>query len=92
MAMVESGVIIVGEGLGESRVKSIGFISGWVAVLALLSMPWFAPDSTNYLNWVSTDTLFIAASSSTLVAVASSSSSSFDSSDKMILRFPFPFS
>ena len=92
MAMVESGVILVGEGLGESGFESIKFISGWVAVFTFLVLPCFARDSTYCLNWVSTDTLFIAASSSMLEAVASSSSSSSNSYDKMSLRFPFPFS
>ena len=91
MAMVESGVILVGEGLTESGVKLIGCILGWVAVLTFLSLPCFSPNSKNCLNWVSTDTLFIAASSRMSKVVASSSSSSFDSSDKMSLHFPFPF-
>ena len=85
MATVKYGVILVREGLGEYGFKSIESILGWVAVLTFFSLPCFAPDSMNCLNWVLTDTLFIGASCSMLAVVASSSSSSFASSDKMSL-------
>ena len=39
MAMVASGVILVGEGLGESGVGSIGFILGGVVFLTFLIPP-----------------------------------------------------
>ena len=91
MSIVESGVILVREGLGEFGVKSIGFIMGGLEVLTFLSLPCFSPNSTYCLNWVLTNTLFVVASSSILEEVASSSSSSSYSSGKMSLRFPFPF-
>ena len=56
MAMVDSSVILVEEGLGESVVKSIESIVGGVAILTFFSLPCFALDLTNCLNWVSTDT------------------------------------
>ena len=90
MAMVDSCVILVGDSLGESGVKSIGFITSRVAVLTFFGLPCFAPESMNRLNCVSTDTLFAATSSVMSTSVASSYSSSFDS-DKISLRFPFPF-
>ena len=58
METIESGFILVGEGLGESGVKSIGFILGWVEFFTFLGLPYFAPDSKNCLNWVSTDNFF----------------------------------
>ena len=91
MATVESDVILVGEGLGESGVKSIGFITGGVAILAFFGLPFYAPESMNRLNCVSTNILFVAASSMMSTTIANSSSSSSDS-DRMSLRFPFPFS
>ena len=80
MEMVESGVILVGEGRGDSGVKSMGLIMGWVATLTFLILPYFAPDSTNYLNCASTYTLFGEASSRMSAVVESSSYSSSDSS------------
>ena len=88
--MVEFGVILVGEGHGDSGVKSMGFIKGWVATLTFLGLPSFAPDSINYLNYVSTDTLVIEASSKMSTTVASNYSSSFVSSWRISLCFPFP--
>ena len=43
-------VILVGDGLGESGVKSIGFITGGVAVLTFFGLPCFPPESMNCLN------------------------------------------
>ena len=62
MVGVDFCVILIGDGLGESGVKSIGFITGGVVVLTFFGLPCFALESTNRLNWVSTDTLFAAAS------------------------------
>ena len=88
--MVDSCVILMGEGLGESGVKSIGFITSGVVIITFFNLPCFSSESTNRLNWVSTNTLFALSSSRMLTIVASSSSSSFDSY-KISLRFPFPF-
>ena len=90
MAILESSVILVGEGHGDSGVKSIGLILGGVATLTFLGLPCFAPDLMNYLNCVLTNTLFIEASSKMLETVANNSSSSSDSSGRMIFCFPFP--
>ena len=90
MAIVESGVIMVGEGHGDSGVKSIGLISGGVETLTFLGIPHFAPNSMNCLNCFSTDTLFSAAPSKMSTSVTSNSSSSFVSSKRMSLCFPFP--
>ena len=51
MVIIESDVILVGEGRGDSGVKSIGLISGGVAILTFLCLLCFAPDSMNYLNY-----------------------------------------
>ena len=91
MVGVDSCVILMEDGLGESGVKSIGFITGGVAVVTFFGLPCFARESMNRLNCVSTDTLFAAASSMMSIAVANSSSSSFNS-DRISLHFPFPFS
>ena len=90
MAIVESGVIMVGEGHGDSGVKSIGLISGGVSTLTFLILPCFYPDSMNCLNYFSTDTLFSVASSRMSAVVESNSSLSYDSSERMIFHFPFP--
>ena len=79
MAIVEFGVILVGECHGESGVKSIGIISEGVATLKFLGLPCFALDSMNGLNCVSTYTLFIDASTKMSTMVASNFSSSSDS-------------
>ena len=91
MTTIESGVILVGECLGDFGIKLIESITNGVAVITFFSLPCFAPDSTNCLNWVSIDTLFTAASSKMSAAVESSSSSYSDSYGKMSLCFPFPF-
>ena len=43
MVKVDSCDILVGYGLGESGVKSIGFITGGVAVLTFFGLPCFSP-------------------------------------------------
>ena len=90
MEMVESGVILVREGRGDSGVRSIGLISAWLATLTFLILPCFYPDSMNCLNYFSTDTLFSVASSRMSAVVESNSSLSYDSSERMIFHFPFP--
>ena len=73
----------------ETKSTISSSIRGFV-VFTFFSLPCFAPESTNYLNCVSTDILFAAASSMMSTIVANSSSSSSDS-ESIILRFPFPF-
>ena len=90
MVGVYSYVILTGDGLGESGVRSIGFITGEVAILTFFGLPCFIPESMNCLNCVSTNILFTVASSMMLTGVANSSSSSSDS-DRISLHFPFPF-
>ena len=90
MAMVDSFVILLGEGIGEFGVNSILSITGGVEVLTFFCLPFFVPKSTNHLNWILTDTLFVAASSRMSTAVASSYSS-YSNSDKISLHFPFSF-
>ena len=52
MVEVHSCVILTGDSLGESGVKSIGFITGGVAVLTFFVLPCFSLESTNHLNCV----------------------------------------
>ena len=89
---VSSCVIWVGDGGGGVETKSIIFSSttGFV-VFTYFGLPCFAPASTNRLNYVSTDILFVAASFMMSIAVANSSSSS-SNLERIRLRFPFPFS
>ena len=87
MAIVESSVILVGEGHGDSGIKSIGLIPEGIETLTFLGLPCFAPDSMNCLNCFLTDTLFIEASSKMSATVATNSS---DSSGRISLHFPFP--
>ena len=89
---VSSCVIWVGEGGGGVEAKSTMFSSTEVvAVFTFFGLPCFAPASTNRLNCVLNETLFVVASSMMSIVVANSSSSSSDS-DRRSLRFPFHFS
>ena len=85
-------VIWVGDGSGGIKTKStISSSTEGFVVFTFFGLPCFAPELTNCLNYVLNDILFAAASSMMSIAVANNYSSSSDS-DRIILRFPFPFS
>ena len=89
---LSSCVIWVGDGGGDVETKSTMFSD--VEVFALFTFsgrPCCAPASTNRLNYVSTETLFATMSSMMSTTIDTSSSSS-SNSERIILRFPFPFS
>ena len=88
---IYSYVIWVWDGSGGVETKSTIFSSteGFV-VFTFFGLPCFAPKSTNHLNYVLTNILFVAASSMMWTAVANNYSSSSDS-DRISLHFPFPF-
>ena len=89
---ISSCVIWVGDGSGGVKTKStISSSAEGFVVFTFFVLPCFAPESTNRLNFVQNDILFVVACSMMSIAVANSSSSSSDS-DRMSLRFPFPFS
>ena len=89
---LSSYVIWVGDGVGGVETKSTMFSPIEVVVLfTFFGRTCFAPTSTNHLNCVSTNTLFVVASYMISTELASISSSSSDS-EMITLHFPFPYS
>ena len=88
---ISSCVIWVRDRGGGVDTKSTIFLAIEVFVpFTFFGRPCCAPDVTKSLNYVSTETLFATASSMMSNAVANSSSSYYDS-ERIGLRFPFPF-
>ena len=88
---IYSCVIWVRDGGGGVDTRSTIFSAIEVFVIfGFFDRPCRAPTSTNFLNCVSTKTLFSMASSIMSTAVANSSSSSSES-ERISLCFPFPF-
>ena len=89
---ISSYVIWVGDGSGGVENKSTIFSSteGFV-VFTFFGLPCFAPQSMNRLNCVSTG-IFVVVAYSMMSKVVANNSSSYYDLDRIILRFPFPFS
>ena len=84
-----SSVIFIGDGGGGIDTRSTTF-SGVIMVFAFFSQPACAPASTNHWNWVSINTLFVAASSMMSRAMAANYSLSLDELERISLRLPLP--
>ena len=91
ICVVSSCIIWVGDGGGGVDTRSTMFSSTeGVVVFTFFGIPCFAPDSMKRLNCVLNRTLFTTMSSMMSMMIVDDSSSSSDS-ERISLRFPFPF-